>query len=82
MVASTLRNRMEPGVSPRRCFERTKPTLRRGTRDPTRGDYRSVPDRAQCASITGLQLDFPAQQIQGVAEVWVPFDEVIAVGWS
>jgi hypothetical protein len=34
---------------------------------------------AHCA---GLQLDFPAQQLQGVAEVWVPFDEVIAVGWA
>jgi hypothetical protein len=33
-------------------------------------------------SCAGLQLDFPAQQYQGVAEVWVPFDEVIAVGWT
>ena len=35
--------------------------------------------RESCA---GLQLDFPAQQYPGVAEVWVPFDEVIAVGWT
>lgn len=30
----------------------------------------------------GLQLDFPAQQIREVTEVWVPFDELIAVGWE
>lgn len=29
----------------------------------------------------GAQLDFPAQQFQGVAEVWVPFEEAIAMGW-
>jgi len=32
-------------------------------------------------SCAGSQLDFPAQQIQGVAEVWVPFKESIAIGW-
>jgi hypothetical protein len=32
-------------------------------------------------SRAGTQLDFPAQQIQGVAEVWVPFEESIAIGW-
>lgn len=31
--------------------------------------------------IAGLQLDFPAQQIPGLAEVWVPFDEAIVIGW-
>jgi hypothetical protein len=31
--------------------------------------------------IAGLQLDFPAQQIQGFAEVWVPFEEAIAIRW-
>jgi hypothetical protein len=30
----------------------------------------------------GPQLDFPVQQIQGVADVWVPFSESIAVGWG
>jgi hypothetical protein len=30
----------------------------------------------------GPQLDFPVQQIQGVAEVWVPFEGSIAVGWE
>jgi hypothetical protein len=29
----------------------------------------------------GAQLDFPAQQFQGVAEVWVPFEEAIVIGW-
>ena len=29
----------------------------------------------------GPQLDFPVQQFPGVAEVWVPFEESIAVGW-
>jgi hypothetical protein len=29
----------------------------------------------------GLQLDFPAQQFQGVAEVWVPFEAAIVIGW-
>ena len=29
----------------------------------------------------GLQLDFPKQQIQGVADAWVPFGEAIAIGW-
>jgi hypothetical protein len=28
-----------------------------------------------------LRLDFRAQQDQGVAEVWVPFEESIAIGW-
>jgi hypothetical protein len=41
---------------------------------------------AQCFVVDsgcgGPQLDFPVQQIHGVAEVWVPFDEVIAVGWA
>jgi hypothetical protein len=54
MVASTLRSRVEPSVSPRRCFERTKPTLRRGMRDTICADYRSVPDRAHCPSIAGV----------------------------
>ena len=30
----------------------------------------------------GSQLDFPNQQFQGVAEVWVPFEESIAVAWT
>ena len=29
----------------------------------------------------GPQLDFPAQQFQGLAEVWVPFEEAIVIGW-
>lgn len=29
----------------------------------------------------GLQRDFPALQVRGVAEVWVPFEGLIAVGW-
>jgi hypothetical protein len=37
-----------------------------------------IPREISCA---GSQLDFPAQHIQGVAEVWVPFEESIAVGW-
>jgi hypothetical protein len=37
------------------------------------------PDFLSCA---GAQLDFPAQQNQGVADVWVPFDQTIAVGWT
>ncbi len=32
-------------------------------------------------SRAGAQLDFPTQQIQSVAEVWVPFEESIAIGW-
>lgn len=32
-------------------------------------------------SCAGSQLDFPDQRIQGVAEVWVPFEESIAIGW-
>lgn len=28
------------------------------------------------------ELHFPAQQTQGLAEVWVPFEELIAVGWG
>jgi hypothetical protein len=27
------------------------------------------------------QLDFPAQQLQGVTEVLVPFEEAIVIGW-
>lgn len=34
--------------------------------------------RLGCA---GSQLDFPNQQIQGVADAWVPFEESIAIGW-
>jgi hypothetical protein len=30
----------------------------------------------------GLQPDFPVQQIQGVADVWVPFEGSIAIGWG
>lgn len=29
----------------------------------------------------GAQLDFPAQQFQGVAEVWMPFEQAIVIGW-
>jgi hypothetical protein len=29
----------------------------------------------------GLQLAFPAQQDQEVAEVWAPFEEAIVIGW-
>jgi hypothetical protein len=29
-----------------------------------------------------LQFDFSAPQIQGLAEVWVPFDWSIAIGWE
>jgi hypothetical protein len=29
----------------------------------------------------GPQHDFPDHQNQGVAEVWVPFEESIAIGW-
>ncbi len=36
----------------------------------------------EIGSCAGVQPDFPAQQIQRVAEVWVPFDEVISVGWK
>jgi len=35
----------------------------------------------QAMGCAGVQLDFPAQQIQGLAEVWVPFEEAIAIGW-
>ena len=34
------------------------------------------------SSCAGLQLDFPAQQNQEVTEVWVPFEEEIAIGWE
>jgi hypothetical protein len=29
----------------------------------------------------GPQLDFPAQQFQGVTEAWVPFEQAIVIGW-
>ena len=32
--------------------------------------------------IAGPELDFPVRQIQGVADVWIPFEESIAVGWG
>ena len=35
-------------------------------------------DNRGCA---GAQLDVPAQQFQGVTEVWVPFEEAIVIGW-
>ena len=40
--------------------------------------------RSRCGSFgcAGSQLDFPAQQLQEVAEVWVPFEESIVVGWT
>jgi hypothetical protein len=37
---------------------------------------------AQSLSCAGPQLDFPVQQVQGVADAWVPFDESIAIGWD
>ena len=42
------------------------------------GASSSAANKSSCA---GPQLDFPAQQDQGVAQVWVPFEESIAVGW-
>ncbi|HEY2404563.1 MAG TPA: hypothetical protein VGI10_01100 [Polyangiaceae bacterium] len=36
--------------------------------------------RYPASGCAGLQLDFPAQQFQGVAEVWVPFEEAIVIG--
>jgi DNA invertase Pin-like site-specific DNA recombinase len=30
----------------------------------------------------GLQLDFPVEQLQGVGDVWMPFEESIAIGWG
>ncbi len=29
----------------------------------------------------GPQLDFPAQQFRELAEVWVPFEKAIVIGW-
>jgi len=29
-----------------------------------------------------VQLDFPAQQDREVAEVWVPFEMAVAIGWA
>ena len=37
--------------------------------------------RYPASSCAGAQLGFPAQQFQGIAEVWVPFEEAIVVGW-
>jgi len=37
---------------------------------------------AQSFGCAGPQLDFPVQQVQWFADAWVPFDEVIAVGWT
>jgi hypothetical protein len=37
--------------------------------------------RYLASGCAGPQLDFPAQQFQGVAEVWVPFEEAIVIGW-
>jgi hypothetical protein len=36
-----------------------------------------------CSEVSnrGAQLDFPAQQLQGVTEVWVRFEEAIVIGW-
>jgi hypothetical protein len=42
---------------------------------------RANPSGPSMVHIEGLQLDFPAQQTQGVAEVWVPFEVSIAIGW-
>lgn len=39
-------------------------------------------DVERAGGCKGLQLDFPAQQIHGVAEVWVPFEASIAIGWG
>jgi DNA invertase Pin-like site-specific DNA recombinase/Arc/MetJ-type ribon-helix-helix transcriptional regulator len=33
-------------------------------------------------SCAGSQLDFPTQQIQGVAEFWVPVEYAVSVGWT
>jgi hypothetical protein len=41
---------------------------------------RELLDSASCGC-AGLQLDFPAQQFQGVAELWVPFEEAIVIRW-
>jgi hypothetical protein len=41
----------------------------------------SLSKQAFSGCCAGAQLDFPAQQFQGVAEVWVPFEEAIALGW-
>jgi hypothetical protein len=38
-------------------------------------------DRSGKSGCAGPQLDFPDHKIQGVAEVWVPFEEAIAIGW-
>src|SRR5713101_2497201 len=38
--------------------------------------------RCRPSGCAGPQLDFPTQQFQGVAEVWVPFEESIAIGWE
>jgi hypothetical protein len=46
----------------------------------TRGRRAGQP-RVILLSCAGPQLDFPAQRIRGVAEVWVPFEAAIAVGW-
>ena len=37
---------------------------------------------AQRLSCAGSQPDFPAQQDRGVTDVWVPFEETVAVGWG
>ena len=53
------------------------------TRKPRGGSRPSgAPEVVGNDGCAGSQLDFPARQIQGVAEVWVPFDEVIAEGWA
>ncbi len=41
---------------------------------------REAPFSRGLPGCAGLQLDFPAQQFQGVEEAWVPLEGVIAVG--
>jgi hypothetical protein len=44
-----------------------------------RGALNPTDSKVQMAA---LQLDLPAQQFQEVTDVWVPFDESIAIGWE
>ena len=56
-----------------------------GPQNPSEFDDRDAMKRSAAAPVGGSnrgpQLDFPAQQFQGVAEVWVPFEEAIVIGW-
>jgi hypothetical protein len=87
-----MRLRRAPGRSPRAGFAITRYELQ-FTRHldrlrPSHGES-NVPTsgeevgegRYPASSCAGPQLDFPDQQFQGVAEVWVPFEEAIVIGW-